>query len=217
MSDHPFHEQLPIYAAAIAIGVEAELRDPDFAAHLAGCPTCAADLQELLALVWPAYSGKLDPAEHYPAADLTFLEAPMSVSLPAAPIWLLEAGRLVIGFSDALLVDQGQSPLLGVARAVGSQLIYRYVQEPGSVHNLQVSVEVYAEDVNRQQGRVQVAVDVASRDPLEQNGSLVTLHMGEASWQAETDETGCVEFAPIPLDDLASLRVEISPLKGLKV
>jgi hypothetical protein len=217
MSDHPFLEQLPAYAAAIAIGGDAVSRDPDLAAHLTNCPTCAADLQELLELVRPAYAGELDPPARYPAADLTFLEAPGTAPQPTAPVWLLEAGRVVIRFSHKLLAGMRQQPLVGAARAARGQLIYRYIQEPGSLHDLDVSVEVYAEDAGQHQGRVRVGVDVASRDPLEQSGSLVTLYMGEANWQAETDESGCVDFAPIPLEDLPSLRVEITPLEGLKV
>jgi hypothetical protein len=130
-----------------------------------------------------------------------------------APVRLLDADRLVIRFSPAPLAGVRQPPLLGAARG---QLIYRYTQEPSSLHDLEVSVEVYAEDAGQQHGRVRVAVDAASRGPLEQGGSLVTLYLGEASWQAETDEAGCVDFAPIPLEHLPSLRVEIAPLEGLR-
>jgi len=210
--DHPFREELPAYAAAIALGSGAELSHPDVAAHLAACPDCAADLQELLELVRPAYAGALDPAPGRPAADLTFLEAPMQASQTTPPVWLLDAGRLVIRFSQVLLSGMRQPSLAGAVRA-GGQLIYRYTQEPGSLHDLDVSVEVYAEDVEQKHGRVRVGVDVASRGPLDQSGSLVTLYLGNANWKAETDETGCVDFAPVPLEELPSLRVEITPLE----
>src|SRR3954469_5994725 len=85
---HPFRDELPIYAAALAIGVDAEAAVPGIAAHLAACPDCAAELLELLDLVQPAYPGTLTPAARYPAADLTFLrEAPLQSLPPAAPVW----------------------------------------------------------------------------------------------------------------------------------
>ena len=84
------------------------------------------------------------------------------------------------------------------------------------MHNLDVSIEVYTENVAQQQGRVRVGVDVAGRSPLDQHGSLVTLYLGEANWEAETDETGCVDFVPVPLEDLPSLRVEITPLREIE-
>jgi len=85
-SAHPFREELPIYAAALAIGVDAEAAVPGLAAHLAACADCAAELHELLELVRPAYAGTLTPATRYPAADLTFLEVPMQLPLPTAPV-----------------------------------------------------------------------------------------------------------------------------------
>jgi hypothetical protein len=208
---HPLYEELLVYAATIAAGARATYAS-ELSAHLAGCPDCAANLRELLELVRPAYAGELEPAGHYPAADLTFLETPMQPSQPTAPIWRLDAGRLEIRLSDALLAGMKQQPIAGALRAARGQLIYRYTQEPGSLGDLAVSVEVYAEDAAQHRGRVRVGVDVTSRGPLEQNGSLVTLYLGETNWQAATDETGCVDFAPIPLEDLPSLRVEITPL-----
>ncbi len=211
---HPFREELPAYAAALAVGADAAARAPSIAAHLAACPDCAAELHELLELVRPAYAGALTPAAHYPAVDLTFLEAPMQLPQPTAPAWRFDAGRLAIRFSDALLASMRQRPLVGAARGARGELIFRYTQEPASLHDLDVSIEVYTEDVAQQQGRVRVGVDVASRSPLDQHGSLVTLYLGEANWEAETDETGCVDFVPVPLEDLPSLRVEITPLNS---
>jgi len=211
---HPFREELPAYAAALAVGADAAARAPSIAAHLAACPECAAELHELLELVRPAYAGALTPAAHYPAVDLTFLEAPMQLPQPTAPAWRFDAGRLAIRFSDALLASMRQRPLVGAARGARGELIFRYTQEPASLHDLDVSIEVYTEDAAQQQGRVRVGVDVASRSPLDQHGSLVTLYLGEANWEAETDETGCVDFVPVPLEDLPSLRVEITPLNS---
>ena len=213
---HPFREELPAYAAALAVGADAAARAPSIAAHLAACPDCAAELHELLELVRPAYAGALTPAAHYPAVDLTFLEAPMQLPQPTAPAWRFDSGRLTIQFSNALLASMRQRPLVGAARGARGELIFRYTQEPASLHDLDVSIEVYTEDAAQQQGRVRVGVDVASRSPLDQHGSLVTLYLGEVNWEAETDETGCVDFVPIPLEELPSLRVEIIPLREIE-
>ncbi len=213
---HPFREDLPAYATALAIGADAAARVPGVAAHLVACPDCVAELHELLELVRPAYAGTLTPAARYPAADLTFLEVPMQLSQPTTPVWRFDSGRLAIYFSEALLSSARQQSLAGAARGARGELIFRYTQEPGSVHDLDVSIEVYTEDAAQQQGRVRVGVDVGSRSPLDQNGSLVTLYLGEENWEAATDETGCVDFAPVPLEQLPSLRVEITPLKSVE-
>jgi hypothetical protein len=215
-SADPFRAALPAYATALALGGAADAPDPSVASHLAACPDCAAELHELLELVQPAYAGTLAPAARSPAANLTFLEVPMQ-HLPQATLpWRLDAGRLAIQFSDALLSSIRQPRLAGAARAGRGQLIFRYIQEPSSLHDLDVSIEVYAEGASQQHGRVRVGVDVPSRSPLEQSGNLVTLYLGNANWEAETDETGCVDFVPVPLEDLASLRVEITPLRELE-
>jgi len=144
------------------------------------------------------------------------LQVPVQLSQPTAQAWRFEAGRLAIRFSPALLDGLRQPSLAGAARGARGELILRYTQEPGSVRDLDVSIEVYTEDAAQQQGRVRVGVDVATRSPLDQRGSLVTLYLGEANWAAETDETGCVDFVPVPLEDLPSLRVEITPLREIE-
>ena len=211
--EDPFRADLPAYATMLVTGAHTAAYAPGIAAHVAACADCAAELRELLELVQPAYTGALAPAARYPAFDLTFLEVPMQQPQQTAPHWRFDAGRLAIQFSGALLHSIRQQPLAGAARG---KLIFRYTQEPSSVHDLDVSIEVYAEDAAQQQGRVRVGVDVSSRSPLDQYGNLVTLYLGDANWEAETDETGCVDFVPVPLEELASLRVEITPLRELE-
>jgi hypothetical protein len=213
---HPFREELPIYAAALAIGIDAEAAVPGIAAHLATCLDCATELHELLETARSSYAGALTPTARYPVIDLAFLGMPTQPPLPVAPVWQLEDGRLTIRFSPALLSRIRQQPLAGAARGAHGELIFRYTQDPGSVRDLDVSIEVYTEDAAHQQGRVHVGVDVTSRSPLNQHGSLVTLHLGESSWAAETDETGGVDFASVPLADLPSLHVEITPLREIE-
>jgi hypothetical protein len=76
-----------------------------------------------------------------------------------------------------------------------------------------VTIEVFAEDAAHNLGRVRVGVDVPSRDAFDQSGSRVVVRAGEVAWQGETDESGTVDLAPIPLDVVNQMRVEITPLR----
>jgi hypothetical protein len=114
----------------------------------------------------------------------------------------------VVRFSAAMLEGLRPRALVGAMRG---QLVLRYVQDPATTADLGVTIEVYAEDLARTVGRVRVGVDVPGRDPLDMAGSRVVLRTDRDEWQAETDETGGVDFAPVPLAALPSLRVEITP------
>jgi hypothetical protein len=206
--DHPLAERLPEYAAALALGLAPAEQYADIAAHLRECAACQADLDDLLEVIEPAYAEGLEPAGIYPPPRLWFLEDTVEQTIMPGRPWRLDAGRLLIAFSDKLLATLRQPALAGAARG---RLLYRYIQEPGSVADLDVAIEVYAEDAAQHQGRVRVSVDVPSRGPLDQVGSRVVLHAGEVQLQGETDESGAIDFAPVPLAALPQLRVEIIP------
>ena len=208
-------DRLPEYATAAALGTPPEDRYPDVAAHLAGCAACRAELEELLALTVPAYAGEVEAAPTYPRPDLSFLGAPAgrpgAVRAPHQPeqSWLLDAaGRLVIAFSQGLLDRLRQPALAGAARG---RLLYRYAREAGAADDLEVTIEVFAEDPARDLGRVRVCVEAAGRDPLDQAGNRVELRAGSLACHGETDETGEVAFPALPLAALPGLRVEIAP------
>jgi hypothetical protein len=206
-------EQFPIYAAAVARGA-ALPPDAELSAHLAVCAACRAELDELLAVAVSAYDGQIAAAQSYPAADLSFLTAADPVVVAPAraqPWWVDERGRLAIQFSPALVAALAPRPAVGAMRG---QFLFRYTQEPGSVDVRGVTVEVFAEDAARNLGRVRVGVDVPSRDALDQSGSRVVVRAGEAAWQGETDESGSVDLAPIPLNVVNQMRVEITPLRN---
>ena len=59
---------------------------------------------------------------------------------------------------------------------------------------------------------MRVNVEVPSQDPLEQAGSLVVLRADTVCLDGRTDELGCVDFSPVPLDALPHMRVEITPI-----
>jgi hypothetical protein len=211
-SDHPLDEQLAEYAAALASGHATTEGFATLTAHLAECAECQVEIDDLLELLEPIFADgdlEISPAT---LADRSFLEVKVNQVTAPEQDWLLDAGRLLVFFSDALLRRANAPAFAGRARG---QLLYRYTQEPGSVDDLEVAIEVYAEDATVHEGRVRVSVDVPSRGPLDQTGSTVILHAGDAQWQGETDESGQIDFAPVPLAALPQMRVEIAPLQEL--
>jgi hypothetical protein len=209
-------EQFPAYAAAVARGAAPKL-DGQLQVHLAACSTCRAELEDLLAVVKSAYAAQIDAAPDYPTTDLSFLTpaddrfALPALVAPASPWRLDERGWLEIEFSPALVATLAPRAVVGAPRG---QFLFRYVQEPGSLDDLAVTIEVFAEDAARNLGRVRVGVDIPSRGAFDQSGSRVVVRAGEAAWQGETDESGTVDLAPIPLDVVNQMRVVITPLRN---
>ena len=207
-SSHPdrshaeVHAALPSYAAAMALGQAPETRYPDVAAHLHICPTCSAELDELVELVTPAYRGQVAPVASYPEFDLSFLR-----SIEPGPSWFIDSlRRLVVEFSEPLLVALRQT---AYAQAVRGPAIYHYEPAPAP-SNLGLTIDVFADERVADQGNVQVLLDVPSRDPFDQSGLLVNLRVGDLHWEGTTSTTGSVTFASVPLKDLARLRIEIA-------
>jgi hypothetical protein len=198
---------LPSYAAAMALGQAPETRDPDLAAHLYSCPACSAELDELLELVMPAYHGQVTPAAGYPEFDLSFLRLNHTRLDEAHPSWFIDSlRRLVVEFSEPLLVSLRQT---GYAQAVRGPAIYHYVPTPAP-SNLELTIDVFADERVADQGNVQVLLDLPTRDPFEQSGLSVNLRVGDLLWEGTTSTTGSVTFAAVPLKDLARLRIEIA-------
>jgi hypothetical protein len=196
------HAALPSYAAAMALGQAPEIQYPDVAAHLHTCPVCSAELDELVELVMPAYHGQVAPAAGYPEFDLSFLR-----SNEPRPSWFIDSlRRLVVEFSEPLLVALRQT---AYAQAVRGPAIYHYVPAPAP-SNLALTIDVFADEQVADQGNVQVLLDLPSRDPFDQSGLSVNLHVGDLLWEGTTSPTGSVTFAAVPLKDLARLRLEIA-------
>lgn len=208
MPGHPMRDQLPDLAAVLARGGVPGEALTEMIAHVRGCAECQVELDDLLEMLELIYAGGLDRTDAHPGPDLSFLRpAPAREYTPTMP-WQVNADRLTISFSDMLLQTIRQPALAGSARG---QLLYRYTQEPGSVADLHVAIEIFAEDTARGAGRVRVSVDVPSRGPLDQSGSRVLLHAGDLNLAGDTDESGTVDFVPVPLAALPELRVEIAP------
>jgi hypothetical protein len=198
---------LPSYAAAMALGQDPETRFPGLSAHLRTCPSCRAELEGLVELVMPAYRGQVESAASYPAFDLSFLPAQQARAIEPRPSWFIDSlQRLVVEFSDSLLVSLRQT---AYAQAARGPAIYHYVPVPAP-SNLELTIDVFADEQAADRGNVQVLLDVPSRDPLDQSGLSVNLRVGDLLWEGTTSTTGSVTFASVPLKDLARLRIEIA-------
>lgn len=206
-TDHIPRDLLPAYATLIAIGSSPAATYPGYALHLSSCAACGAELDALLRLVAPAYVGLTTSAPSHLQPNLAALDAPPPV-VRSDHSAIDALGRLLIRFSDALLDAMRQPALAGAARG---QLLYRYIQDPGSLQDLDVTIEIYSEDAAHNVGHIRVDVDAPSRGPFDQSGARVVLRAGETSWESQTDEAGCANFTRFPLNTLSQLRVEITP------
>jgi len=201
------HAAFPSYAAAMALGQAPEIQYPDVAAHLHTCPTCSGELNELLGLIVPAYRGQVASVAGYPEFDLSFLPRKQAQQDQPRPSWFIDSlRRLVVEFSEPLLVAMRQT---AYAEAVRGPAIYHYVPTPAP-SSLELTIDVFADERVADQGNVQVLLDLPSRDPLDQSGLSVNLHVGELLWEGTTSTTGSVTFTAVPLKDLARLRIEIA-------
>ncbi len=202
-------DRLSEYATLAALGMSPEATFPEVAAHLAGCRSCRERLEELQDLTNASYADTFDVAPHYPRPDLSFLrkgEVTKAAGNRAGRIDQL--GRILITFSQTMLDALRPAPLLGATRG---ELLYRYVEEASPGHDVNVTIEVEIENRARSEARVCVGVEMLGADSFDQSGTSVVLRFGGTSMECETDETGIVDFAPVPLDAVASLEVEIRP------
>jgi len=198
---HGLRTAFPEYAAALALGQKPPARYRALARHLKSCAACRAELDALLELVAPAYTGQVVPALSARQFDLSFLPAPAQLRRP----WFFdELGRLVVEFSEALLMA-----LRPMAQAARGESLYRYKLDPPP-DDMTVTIEVFSGDDDPDLGNVQVLVDVPGRDPFDQSGINVYLRLEERTWNGVTSETGSVTFTTVPLHLLSRLRVEIT-------
>lgn len=98
-ADHPPRDIFPAYATSTALGAAPQA---DLVAYLANCPTCRAELDELVELARVAYIGQIEPSHDYPQPNLSFLGQPQPRPVDQ-PSLLDDLGRLIIVFTEALL------------------------------------------------------------------------------------------------------------------
>lgn len=197
---------LHAYAHAILIGGSPETHYPAVAAHLAHCPRCQAELEEMLDVTRAAFDPAGTSAIACSPPDLSQLPRPWQKQIAAGKPWFIDPfERLWLEFSQSLLQAWQPSPLLGSVRGT---LLFAYRQETAS-SDPSLRVEVYAED-DPATTLVSVTVDVPMRNALDQSGLPVTVYVGDSAQQAETDKSGTARFPHIPRDALANLRLAIT-------
>lgn len=204
------HEQarevFPEYAAAIVFGQAAEQMYPSVAAHVRECPSCRAELEELLALMLPAYQGQVAPAETYPQFDLSFLRPAPSLAAPPANWFIDELRRLVVVFTDTLLQSMQVAAQLQPTRGV---LLYHYAPSPVPPGDLDLAIDIFADDASPDRGNIQVLIDNPALDPFDQSGMRVQIGAGDESWSTSTNPAGAALVAGVPLQLLSQLRIQI--------
>ena len=202
-------DRLSEYATLAALGLRPEATFPEVAAHLAGCHSCCERLEELQELTDASYADAVDVAPCYPRPDLSFLgQDGVTTAAGNRAGRIDQLGRILITFSQRMHDTLRPAPLLAASRG---ELLYRYVEQASPGHDVNVTIEVEIENRARSEARVWAGVDVLSADSFDQAGTSVVLRFGGTSMECATDETGSVDFAPVPLDAVAGLEVEIRP------
>ena len=84
---HRMREHLPEYATMAALGKDPAVAYPEVAAHVAICPACRAELDELLELTVSTYKGEIEAAPQYPQPNLSFLDPPAPAPDTQGPVW----------------------------------------------------------------------------------------------------------------------------------
>ncbi|NJN17621.1 MAG: hypothetical protein HC822_15790 [Oscillochloris sp.] len=97
------------------------------------------------------------------------------------------------------------------ARAGEMRLRYAYTFSPLKASDPTITVEVLSADDLAVRGVVRVCVEFADRDPFDQAGTIVTLGMSEAVYNAVTDQSGVVIIADVALRGMDNWQISVVP------
>jgi hypothetical protein len=198
------HEQvallLPAYVTAVVLG---QPLDDDVTVHLAQCYICRSHFNELLAFTRAAYRGDVFAADPAPRWRLDFLPA----NQRSVPWSVNEQHQLVVQFSPSLLAQIRQSEAALLARGANT---HRFELVEAFEQKLKLTIEIQAH-AHPSNAQVEVMLDLSSRSPLSQDGSLITITAAEHTWQGFTDQSGYVNFNNIPMNLLPELRFTVTP------
>lgn len=197
-------DMLPEYATTEALGRTPAPLPPDIAQHLADCADCRALCDRILELTAATFDGRIAAAPPHPGPDLRFLGRAQAASSPP------NLGRMIITLSQELLMSL--APPAAVRAGNGRQL-YRYGLKPDAQPDLQIQIEVFRNDREPELGRLEITVEVTTRDPLDQAASTVILRYGDVEQQASTDDVGRSIFEAVPLSALPGLEIEVVPCR----
>jgi hypothetical protein len=191
MDRHLDDAELAELATAAALGAPGGAAPA--AAHLQRCPTCQAAAAALFSLTEAAFTGILVPERTAWRPDLSFLR----------PRGL----RRIVQITAEIAAAMRQPQLAG---AIRGRMLGRYVQGPAPGSPLGVTIELFEAAGAPGRARARIAIDVPGRDPFDQAGARVALRIGRERWEGETDSEGWVDLGPIPLAQIAEMRVEVS-------
>jgi hypothetical protein len=206
------------YVAAQLDGRNVLTLFPQTAGHLDGCLQCAAAYARLYRLEMDAAAGVLPELQRPRRPDLSFLTADPN---PLPPLReLLQAGltRLQNGLrlqlSADLLPRLQPSPMIAAIRAAGDEERYAerlYQLDSGDVldSDLPIRLTVYRDSESPENCLVEVAVSPAGRSWPQLGGIIVALELPEGRREQQTNNWGVTAFAPVPVDELSELLIEV--------
>ena len=197
-------ERLPEYATDVAAG-QAGGKWRAIALHLALCPHCAAEYDELMELLAQAQGEQGAEPSSYPVLDMSFLNP--TTSRP----WRMEGiGRLVIEFTSELLAGLRMSgpaltPVGLKTDALATEL--RPFTLIGEVEDEDVTITIEPARGESARCTVIVQVDIPSRGGWPNlGGTLVILRRGAVTLGSQmTDDLGNAVFERVAADGLAEL------------
>jgi hypothetical protein len=183
--------------------------------HLATCPACRDELDELLLLLSETATGADEAEPDIPAFDLSALPpfsrhegrarqpAPLRLAAPSAREVLIDLG-------STLLQAMSRPQLAGAFRQNGTGAAgeFHHQISVGPPDPIDVGLDVALSDQQRSLYRLQVTV-MAAGDPFDQGGHAVTLRYEGHSAAAVTDERGCVVFGGVPHEALSRLQISV--------
>jgi hypothetical protein len=115
---------------------------------------------------------------------------------------------MALQFSTALLANM---QVRMNARSGGLHLRYAYTFPVLRETDPTITVEVLSTDEQSTLGVVRICVEDPRQSPFEQAGSLVTLHIGEASLTGVTNQSGIAFFHGVALDAIETWQINIEP------
>lgn len=203
-------ELLPEYTMAIILGRDVRDAYPRVLEHLEHCESCRAEVADLVELGGALYRGELEPALDAPSFTLDFLRPVASPApVPKQSWWRDALGRLSVQFSADLLAALQPRPQLLAARSGGTTLLsYQPQADPPGSFFLTIDI---LEQHQPDSLTLQVQIDLAERDALEQDQIVVRVEGGGMAWSAKTNESGMVVISDIPRGLLTDLLVTIDP------
>jgi hypothetical protein len=211
-SHDALRERLPEYATTIILRHAVALKDTDqiIQDHLKVCVACQTELAELIELGGPLYRGEVEMLYDPPHFQLDFLRTGAAKAPVAQPSWWRDQlGRLFVQFSNELLSALRPRSQLMAARSEGMTLL-RYQPQADPPGSFYLTIDIL-DQRDPETVALHVQIDLADRDALNQEQTIVRIEGRGQVWSDETNESGVAIFPDIPRQLLAELRVAIDP------